>query len=163
MLFPESDQSVGQEQRKNDEESRASAGQSRQNDRSFNHPRNRTPEIREELEIFVGLLFRDLVRAILRLALLASACVSPSADAPSFFMSSGMGSDFRSFLSSFGDGLAGFGGLTRLRLRLICIERQVSIQASKSGLSGFDVTIVVLLIWFPPPGASPGKAWKIVE
>jgi hypothetical protein len=33
----------------------------------------------------------------------------------------------------------------------------------KSGLPGLDVTIVVLLFWFPPQGASPGKAWKIVE
>jgi hypothetical protein len=33
----------------------------------------------------------------------------------------------------------------------------------KSGLPGLDITIVVLLFWFPPPGADPGKAWKIVE
>jgi hypothetical protein len=32
-----------------------------------------------------------------------------------------------------------------------------------SGLSGFVVTMVVLLFLLPPPGAGPGKAWKIVE
>jgi hypothetical protein len=32
-----------------------------------------------------------------------------------------------------------------------------------SGLSGFDVTTIVLLFLLPPEGASPGKAWKIVE
>ncbi len=36
---------------------------------SFNHPRNRAPEVGEELQVFVGLLFLDLVRPILRLAL----------------------------------------------------------------------------------------------
>jgi hypothetical protein len=32
-----------------------------------------------------------------------------------------------------------------------------------SGLSGFDVTMDVLLFWLPPPRVSPGKTWKIVR
>jgi hypothetical protein len=82
--------------------------------------------------------------------------VSPSADAPSFFISSGMGSDFRSFLSSFGDGLeSDFDP---------CLSALgVGFDSGfDSGLSGFVVTMVVLLFLLPPPGASPGKAWKIV-
>jgi hypothetical protein len=52
-----------------------------------------------------------------------------------------MGSDFRSFLSSFGDGFdSGF----------------------DSGLSGFDVTMVVLLFLLSPPDTGPEKVWKVV-
>jgi hypothetical protein len=67
-----------------------------------------------------------------------------------------MGSDFRSFLSSFGDGLdSGFdAGLSALGVGFD--------SGFDSGLSGFDVTMVVLLFLLPPPGAGPEKAWKIV-
>jgi hypothetical protein len=64
-----------------------------------------------------------------------------------------MGSDFRSFLSSFGDGLESDFDPCLSALGV----------GFDSGLSGFDVTMVVLLFLLPPPGASPGKAWKIVE
>jgi hypothetical protein len=67
-----------------------------------------------------------------------------------------MGSDFRAFLSSFGDGLeSDFDP---------CLSALgVGFDSGfDSGLSGFVVTMVVLLFLLPPPGASPGKAWKIV-
>ena len=70
MLFPESDHCVGQEQRKDDKEIQPVSDNSRQNDGGFDHPWNRTPEIREELEILVGLLLRNLVRPVLCLTLL---------------------------------------------------------------------------------------------
>jgi len=65
-----------------------------------------------------------------------------------------MGRDFR---SSLGAGLdSGFGSdLSALGVGFD--------SGFESGLSGFDVTMVVLQFWLPPPGASPGKAWKIVE
>jgi hypothetical protein len=68
-----------------------------------------------------------------------------------------MGSDFRAFLSSFGDGLeSDFDP---------CLSALgVGFDSGfDSGLSGFVVTMVVLLFLLPPPGAGPGKAWKIVE
>jgi hypothetical protein len=44
------------------------------------------------------------------------------------------------------------------------VERSLDLAADfGSGLSGFDVTMDVLLFWLPPPGAGPGKARKIVE
>ena len=42
----------------------------RQNRRYYDHPRNRTPEVGQELEEGVGLLLRNFVRAVLSQALL---------------------------------------------------------------------------------------------
>jgi hypothetical protein len=65
-----------------------------------------------------------------------------------------MGSDFRSFLSSFGDGLdSGFDpGLPAMGVGFD--------SGFNSGLSGFDVTMVVLLLLLPTPRAGAEKAWK---
>jgi hypothetical protein len=63
-----------------------------------------------------------------------------------------MGSDFRAFLSSFGDGLdSDFdAGLSALGIGFD--------SGFDSGLSGFVVTMVVLLFLLPPPGDSPREA-----
>jgi hypothetical protein len=63
-----------------------------------------------------------------------------------------MGSDFRAFLSSFGDGLeSDFDP---------CLSALgVGFDSGfDSGLSGFVVTMVVLLFLLPPPGDSPREA-----
>jgi hypothetical protein len=68
-----------------------------------------------------------------------------------------MASVFREFLSSFGADLdSGFD--SDLSAMGVGFD-----SGFDSVLPGLDVTIVVLLFLFPPPGASPGKAWKIVE
>jgi hypothetical protein len=67
-----------------------------------------------------------------------------------------MGSDFRAFLSSFGDGLeSDFDP---------CLSALgVGFDSGfDSGSSGFDVTMVVLLFLLPTLGTGQKKAWKIV-
>ena len=65
MFLPKCDQSVGEKQKQNDEEIQPVPDHARQNHRRFDHPRDGTPEIAEELEEYVGFLFRDLVRPVL--------------------------------------------------------------------------------------------------
>jgi hypothetical protein len=68
-----------------------------------------------------------------------------------------MASVLSEFLSSFGAGLdSGFDS--------DLFATGVGFDSGfDSVLPGLDVTIVVLLFYLPPPGAIPGKAWKIVE
>jgi hypothetical protein len=49
MFFPESDHCVGTKQKKDDEEIQPVLDQRGQDHGAFNHPRNGTPEIGEEL------------------------------------------------------------------------------------------------------------------
>ena len=70
MFFPESDHGVGTKQKEDDEEIQPVLDQRGQNHGGFNHPRNGTPEVGEELQEFIRLLFGDLVGSILRLTLL---------------------------------------------------------------------------------------------
>ena len=70
MFLPESDHGVGEKQKQDDAKVRPMPRRRRQDHRRFDHPGDRTPEIGEELQDLVGLLLRDLVRAILGQALL---------------------------------------------------------------------------------------------
>jgi len=68
-----------------------------------------------------------------------------------------MGNDFRSFLSSFGDSLdSGFD--PDLAAMGVGFD-----SGFDSGLSGFDVTMVVLLLLLPTPHADPEMAGKFAE
>ncbi len=69
VFFPESNQSVGAQQQKNHEEIEPVTDKAGEDHGSFNHPWNGAPEIGKKLQVFVGLLFLDLVRPILRLTL----------------------------------------------------------------------------------------------
>nr|WP_241499234.1 hypothetical protein [Chromobacterium sphagni] len=64
-FLPEADRSVGQQQRQDDAEVRPMPGESRQDHRRFNHPRDGSPEITEEFQERIDLLFPDLVRPVL--------------------------------------------------------------------------------------------------
>ena len=67
-FFPESDHGVGEQQNEDDEEVRPVPDHARQDHRHLDHPRDRSPEIAEEFQERVGLLFLDLVRPVLRSA-----------------------------------------------------------------------------------------------
>ena len=57
VFFPESDHGVGQQQKQDDGKVRPMPGHRRQDHGRFNHPRDGTPEITEELQERIGLLF----------------------------------------------------------------------------------------------------------
>ena len=65
VFFPEPDHGVGQKQNQDDAEVRPMPGDRRQDHRRFDHPRDRAPEIAEEFQQLVGLLFLDLVGPVL--------------------------------------------------------------------------------------------------
>ena len=85
-LFPEPDDRIGKQQNKNDEEIGPMADDCRENDRDFDHPWDRTPEVAQKLEQPVGFLLRDLVRAILRQPLLRLRIGEPLRRRPQLFL-----------------------------------------------------------------------------
>ncbi len=70
VLLPEPDHGVGQQQDEDDREVRPMLGDRRQHDGRFDHPRDGTPEVGEELQEGVVPLLLDLVRPVLSQPLL---------------------------------------------------------------------------------------------
>ena len=68
VFFPESNQSIGKEQHKDDEKIQPVSDNAGEDHRNFNHPGNGTPEVGKKLQVFVGLFFLELVRSIPRLS-----------------------------------------------------------------------------------------------
>ena len=64
-FLPESDHGVGQKQNEDDAKIRPMPDYRRQDHRRFDHPRDRAPEIGEELQKRIGLLLLDLVGPVL--------------------------------------------------------------------------------------------------
>jgi hypothetical protein len=64
-LLPESDRGVGDEQEQDDEEVRPVPNDAGEDNRGLDHPRDRPPEIGQELQKRVDLLLFDLVRPVL--------------------------------------------------------------------------------------------------
>ncbi len=64
-FFPESHHGVANKQEEDDAEILPVPDRGRQNHRHFNHPRDGAPEVGEEFQDRIGLLFFDLVRPIL--------------------------------------------------------------------------------------------------
>jgi len=60
-LLPESDDGVGHEQDENDHQVRPVPDDTGEDDRPFDHPRDGPPEVAEELEERVALLFLDFI------------------------------------------------------------------------------------------------------
>ncbi len=65
VFFPESDHAVRNKQNKDDEEVRPMPQHARQDHRGFDHPGDRTPEVRKELQERIGLLLFDLIGSVL--------------------------------------------------------------------------------------------------
>ena len=72
------DHAVGHQQQQDDKEIRPVPHRARQDDGDLDHPRDRTPEVAEELQQRVGLVFGDLIGPVLGQPLAASAVLSPS-------------------------------------------------------------------------------------
>ena len=64
MLLPEPDHGVGQEQEQNNEKIRPVPDDPGEDDRDLDHPRNGAPEIAEEFQQRVLLLFNKFIRAV---------------------------------------------------------------------------------------------------
>ena len=86
MFLPESDQSVGQKQNQDDAKVRPVPGRRRQDHRRFDHPRDWTPEIGEELQKLAGLLLLDFVWPILSEPLLRLRLGQAIRRRPQFFL-----------------------------------------------------------------------------
>ena len=92
---------VGHQQQQDDEEVGPMPDDAGQDDRHLDHPRDGPPEIAEELQKRIGLLFLDFVGPVL--ASVASSPppgVRPSGDEPNFFSTSGRGRVCRSSFAS---------------------------------------------------------------
>ena len=96
MLLGESDDAVRDKQDQDDEEVRPVPQHPGQDHRDFDHPRDRSPEVGEELEEGIGLLLFDLVRPVLGEALFRLGVVRPSGEVSSRFSTSASGRVFRS-------------------------------------------------------------------
>ena len=64
VFFPESDHGIGHKQKQNDAKVRPMPVDRREDHGRFDHPRDRPPEIAEEFQERIGLLFFDLVRPV---------------------------------------------------------------------------------------------------
>jgi len=109
--LPKIQRGVGQKQRKNHEEIEPMTDNAGGGYGGFNHPRNRTPEVGEELQDLVGFFFGDRVGPYWREAFLSFGLAEASGEDPSFFWRSAIGMDFRSspdlgFASGFKSSLA---------------------------------------------------------
>ncbi len=76
-LLPESDDGVGAEQNEDDAEVRPVPGDRREDHGRLDHPRNRAPEVRQELQQRIGLLLLDLVGPVLGEPLLSLRLTEP--------------------------------------------------------------------------------------
>ena len=64
MLLPEPDRGVGRQQQQDDAEVRPVPQHPRQDHRSLDHPRDRPPEVGQQLQERIFLLLRDLIRPV---------------------------------------------------------------------------------------------------
>ena len=86
---------LAQQQDQDDEEVRPVPDHARQDHRGLDHPRDRTPEVGEELQERIGLLLLDLVGPVLREPLLRLGLGEPSGESPAV-LDLGQGRVFRS-------------------------------------------------------------------
>ncbi len=96
VFFPEAYKSVGHKQNEDDAEIRPVPGHRRQDDRRFDHPRDRTPKIVEKFQQLIGLLFLNLVGPILSKAFFCLRLAQAIRRRPQFFSTSASGRVFKS-------------------------------------------------------------------
>ena len=110
-FFPESDHGVGNKQNEDDEKIRPVPDHARQNHRHFDHPRDGTPEIGEEFQQRIGLLFFNLVGPILGQPFLRLGLTEAVRRRPQFFLHFRQGQGFQIVLRIRLRSRSRFGGL----------------------------------------------------
>jgi hypothetical protein len=137
MFFPESNQSIGAQQQKYHEEIEPVTDKAGEDHGGFNHPWNGAPEIGKKLQVFAGLLFLDLVRPILRLALRGLCLRESLRRCAKLFHQLRHGERFQGILIILGLGLFWF----RFHLRLFSSSCSICLDIASlwSGIEGHSV------------------------